>query len=199
MPKIARHVGGRQAKRLRSVAVSSLGCRSGLRASIGREFEHGFAHFLAGFEFDNSARRNADVVFRSIRVAANPGLAYFHLEDAKVSQFDLLPLSNSFSDVIQGFLDHFEDALLDQAGFFADADYQVTFCHRTLRVGCSDAGRTLHPYKPRSFNGQARTLTKNNPSVVSLKYLYTGCADFGFWRGATREYPQRHNTSFRAR
>src|SRR2546422_6237999 len=27
------------------------------------------------------------------------------------------------------------------------------------------------------------------PSVVSLKYLYTGCADFGFWRGATREHP----------
>src|SRR2546427_3301925 len=142
--KGARHAGGRPAKRLRPATVSGLGCRSGrLCAFIGCELEHRLAHFLAGFEFDNGARRNADVVFRSVRVAANTGLAYFHLEDAKVSQFDLLPLSNSFSDVIKCFLDHFEDALLDQAGFVADADYQVTFCHRALRVGCSDAGRTL--------------------------------------------------------
>src|SRR6266498_2513633 len=52
-------------------------------------------------------------------------------------------------------------------------------------------GVRWHPYKPRSFNGQASTLTKNNPGVVSLKYLYTGCADFGFWRGATREHPPK--------
>src|SRR5207247_5657376 len=28
-------------------------------------------------------------------------------------------------------------------------------------------------------------------SVVSLKYLYAGCADFWFWRGATREHPPK--------
>src|SRR5437867_10030740 len=31
----------------------------------------------------------------------------------------------------------------------------------------------------------------HHTSVVSLKYLYTGCADFGFWRGATREHPPK--------
>jgi len=40
------------------------------------------------------------------------------------------PLRNSFRDIIQRFLDDFEHILLDQAGFVADADYQVTFCHR---------------------------------------------------------------------
>src|SRR5438128_2426857 len=104
MPKKRPRCRRRQAKRLRRATESRLGCRSGLGAFIGRELEHRFAHFLAGFEFDNGARRNADVVFRSIRVAANTGLAYFHFEDPKVSQFDLLPLRNSSTDVIKRFL-----------------------------------------------------------------------------------------------
>src|ERR1044071_2511432 len=116
-----------------STKMSGFGLSRG-RAVCGSELEDGFAHFLAGFEFHHRARRNADVIFRSVWISADAGFTHFHFEDSEVSQFHLLPLSNSFGDVVERFLNHFEDALLDQAGFVADTDHQVSFCHRPLRL-----------------------------------------------------------------
>src|SRR2546429_9238835 len=130
---------------LRVTIRSELGCLSGrLRASVGREFEHRFAHFFAGLELDHRARRDADGVCRSVRIQANAGLAHFDFEYPKVSQFNFFSLSNSFGDVIESLLDDVEDALLNQAGLVADADDQVTLCHRTfIKVGCFAAGLTM--------------------------------------------------------
>ena len=95
---------------------------------FGREFEHVGPHFLAGLEFHHGAGGNGHVGFRRVGIAADARLADFDLEDAEVAQFHLVALGERLGDVIERFLHHVEHLLLDEAGFIADANNQVTFC-----------------------------------------------------------------------
>ena len=55
-------------------------------------------------------------------------LADLDFKDAEVAQFHLVALGERLGDVIEGFLHHVKNLLLDEAGFVADADDKVAFC-----------------------------------------------------------------------
>lgn len=105
----------------------------GLRAKpchylfLRRQLQDFGAHFLAGLEFHHGAGGNRHVRLRLVRIAADARLADFYVEHAEVAQFHLVPLGERFGDVVEGFLHHVKNLGLDQPGFLADADDNVSF------------------------------------------------------------------------
>ena len=93
----------------------------------GGELRHFLAHDLAGLEFHRGARRNDKAAARLIRVAADTRLGEFNFEDAEVTQFDRIALSECVGDVIERSLDDVEDLVLDQACLVADFNDEFPF------------------------------------------------------------------------
>jgi len=93
------------------------------------------AHFLAGLELDDRAGRDGHIPGRGVGVPPNPRLANLHLEDPEVAQLDGFAPGERVGDVVQGFLNHGQHLLLDEAGFLADAEDEVAFGHGRLGLG----------------------------------------------------------------
>jgi len=72
-------------------------------------------HDLAGLEFHGRPGRNDEAAPRLIRVATDARFGQFDLQDAEVAKFHCVSMSQCICDVIQSFLNHIEDLVLDQA------------------------------------------------------------------------------------
>jgi hypothetical protein len=91
------------------------------------EFEDFGAHFLAGLEFHHRARGDRHVGLRLVWIAADAGLADFHIEHAEVAQLHLVALGERLGDVVQSFLHDIKNLGLDQPGFLTDAHHKIAF------------------------------------------------------------------------
>ena len=87
------------------------------RASARPKFRDFLPHNFAGLEFHGRSRRNHEAAAGLIRIATDPRLREFDLEDAEVAKFHGIALCQCIGDVIQRLLDDFEDLVLDQACF----------------------------------------------------------------------------------
>lgn len=92
-----------------------------------RAEEGALAHGFARFEFDGCSCGNDDVFFGFIGVSADAGFGEADFKDSEVSEFDVLAVGEGVGDIVESFLDYGEDILLDDAGFVADAHYEVAF------------------------------------------------------------------------
>jgi hypothetical protein len=107
----------------------AVGFRSAIALSVWRQFKNGLTHFLARLELDYGPPRNRNIGFRLIWVPSDARFAHFDFKDAEITQFDGLAGSNGGGDVVESLLHHIQDLLLNEARFFTDADYEITFCH----------------------------------------------------------------------
>ena len=90
--------------------------------------ENALTHNFTWFELHRGPRRYDDVGFWFIRVAANPSLGQANLEDAEISQFHVIPLGQTFSDMLKGLLYDCECLLLIDADIVTDCYDHVAFC-----------------------------------------------------------------------
>lgn len=85
--------------------------------------ENGLSHFLAGLEFNDRSRRDADIHLRRIGVSANARFPDLDLEDPEITQFDRLSLRDRVGNIVKGLLHDLQDLLLNQTGLVADPNY----------------------------------------------------------------------------
>ena len=105
------------------------GLALGFRNLLRSQFEHGFSHFLAGLEFNDSAGGDWHIRGGSIRIAAHSGFSNFHFENPEIPQFHFLSPCHGIGYVVQRLLDDGQHILLNEPGLLADSHYQVTLCH----------------------------------------------------------------------
>ena len=102
---------------------------SAVRLSLkhGRELGNLLPHDFPRLKFDGRAGRNDEGTPRFVGIAPNPGSRQTHLQNAKVTQFDILPLREGLYHKVQGLLDDILNPGLRQTGLAADADNQISF------------------------------------------------------------------------
>jgi len=89
--------------------------------------EHALAHDLSRGEFNDGARRNFHCFLWLFRIATDAFFGEADFKNTKVAKFHIVSRGEPLSDSFECQLNHAENLLLGEAGFFADLFDEIIF------------------------------------------------------------------------
>jgi hypothetical protein len=134
--------------------------------------EHALAHDFSRREFHDRARRNFHCFLWLFRIAADAFFGEADFKNTEVAKFHIVSRGKPLSDSFERQLDHAENLLLSEAGFFADLFDEIVLgkiWHKPFLIGFS--GKFCKTFARKIKVNQRRRPTKPIPAAEAKNLL----------------------------